>query len=122
MELAIIAVLAAVGIWFFFFRNKKIDEGTNDAAAPYKIEPPILEKSVSVPTQEVTPEPVTETKTEEKPKKSKKAPKSTAKAEVATKRARKGGKFVGDDKSTSEVNEAFKDGKSPKKPKMEVAK
>lgn len=50
--------------------------------------------------------------------KPKKAPKSPAKAEVAEKRTRKSGKFVGDDKSTPDVNEAFKDGKTPaKKPK-----
>lgn len=59
----------------------------------------------------------------------KKAPKSPAKAEVAEKRARKNGKFVGDDESTPDVNEAFKDGKAPakkatarKKPSMKVAK
>lgn len=58
----------------------------------------------------------------------KKAPKSPAKAEVAEKRTRKGGKFVGDDKSTPDVNEAFKDGKAPakkatkKKPALKVEK
>ena len=58
----------------------------------------------------------------------KKAPKSPAKAEVAQKRTRKGGKFVGDDKSTPDVNEAFKDGKAPakkpakKKPNIKIAK
>ena len=56
----------------------------------------------------------------------KKAPKSPAKAEVAEKRTRKGGKFVGDDKSTPGVNEAFKDGKAPakkpKKPNIKIAK
>ena len=59
----------------------------------------------------------------------KKAPKSPAKAEVAEKRTRKGGKFVGDDKSTPAVNEAFKDGKAPakktpakKKPTLKVEK
>lgn len=50
--------------------------------------------------------------------KPKKVPKSPAKAEVAAKRTRKSGKFVGDDKSTADINEAFKDGKTPpKKPK-----
>ena len=58
----------------------------------------------------------------------KKAPKSPAKAEVAEKRTRKNGKFVGDDKSTPDVNEAFKDGKAPakkpakKKPNIKIAK
>lgn len=58
----------------------------------------------------------------------KKAPKSPAKAEVAEKRVRKNGKFVGDDKSTPDVNEAFKDGKAPakkaskKKPPLKVEK
>lgn len=58
----------------------------------------------------------------------KKAPKSTAKSEVAAKRVRKNGKFVGDDKSTPDVNEAFKDGKAPakkptkKKPNIKIAK
>ena len=42
----------------------------------------------------------------------------TAKAEIAGKRTRKDGKFVKDDPSTPDVNEAFKDGKAPvKKPK-----
>lgn len=60
-----------------------------------------------------------------KPVKPKKEPKQPAKAEVAEKRTRKGGKFVGDDKSTPDVNEAFKDGKAPakkKKPNMKVVK
>lgn len=58
----------------------------------------------------------------------KKAPKSPAKAEAAEKRTRKSGKFVGDDKSTPDVNEAFKDGKTPvkkatkKKPNIKIAK
>lgn len=58
----------------------------------------------------------------------KKAPKSPAKAEVAEKRTRKNGKFAGDDKSTPDVNEAFKDGKAPakktakKKPSLKVEK
>ncbi len=56
----------------------------------------------------------------------KKAPKSPAKAEVAEKRTRKSGKFVSDDKSTPNVNEAFKDGKAPakkpKKPTMKIVK
>jgi len=38
-----------------------------------------------------------------------------AKAEIAGKRTRKGGKFVKDDPSTPDVNEAFKDGKTPAK-------
>jgi hypothetical protein len=38
-----------------------------------------------------------------------------AKAEIAGKRTRKGGKFVKDDPSTPDVNEAFKDGKAPAK-------
>lgn len=50
-----------------------------------------------------------------------KAPK-TPKAAVAEKRTRKGGKFVGDDKSTKEVNEAYKDGKKPEKVSKKPAK
>jgi hypothetical protein len=49
----------------------------------------------------------------------------TPKAEVAEKRTRSKGKFVGDDKSTPDVNEAFKDGKAPpkkKKPNIKIAK
>lgn len=49
-----------------------------------------------------------------------------AKAEIAEKRARKDGKFVADDPSTPDVNEAFTEGKAPpkrvKKPKIEVSK
>lgn len=45
-------------------------------------------------------------------------PAKSPKAEVAAKRSRSKGKFVGDDKSTTEVNEAYKDGvKPPKKSK-----
>ena len=71
---------------------------------------------------------IVEVKTEPKKAPAKKAPKSPAKAEVAQKRTRKGGKFVGDDKSTPDVNEAFKDGKAPakkpakKKPNIKIAK
>ena len=43
--------------------------------------------------------------------------KSAAKSNVAKARARKSGKFVGDDKSTTDVNEAFKEGVSPANPK-----
>ena len=39
----------------------------------------------------------------------------TAKAEIAGKRTRKDGKFVKDDPSTPDVNEAYKDGKAPAK-------
>lgn len=69
-----------------------------------------------------------EVKTEPKKTPAKKAPKSPAKAEVAEKRTRKNGKFAGDDKSTPDVNEAFKDGKAPakkpakKKPNIKIAK
>jgi hypothetical protein len=50
-----------------------------------------------------------------------------AKAEIAGKRTRKGGKFVKDDPSTPNVNEAFKDGKAPikktkKNPSLKVEK
>lgn len=48
------------------------------------------------------------------------------KAEIASKRTRKGGKFVKDDPSTPDVNEAFKDGKAPakkaKKPNIKIVK
>lgn len=66
-----------------------------------------------------------EIKKEEKKPRAKKEPKSPAKAEVAEKRTRKSGKFVADDKSTPDVNEAFKEGKAPakkKKPTMKVVK
>ena len=80
------------------------------------------ELKVEVGTVEVKTEPA-------KKAPAKKAPKSPAKAEVAEKRTRKNGKFVGDDKSTPDVNEAFKDGKAPakkapakRKPKLKVEK
>jgi hypothetical protein len=64
------------------------------------------------------------------PKKpAKKAPKSPAKAKVASTRTRKDGKFIADDKSIPDVNEAFKDGKATakkapakKKPAMKIVK
>lgn len=127
MELVLILAVLAVLVWFFVFRQSSVVEEAS-SPAPYKVETPVVEK-VAVNTVAVTevvsqpaPEVKAEVKPEEKAKKPKKAPKSTAKAEVAAKRTRKSGKFVGDDKSTPDVNEAFKAGKSPKKPKMSVAK
>lgn len=81
----------------------------------------VLELKTEVGEVEVKTEPAKEAP-------AKKAPKSPAKAKVAEKRTRKGGKFVGDDKSTPDVNEAFKDGKAPakkpakKKPNIKIAK
>lgn len=77
----------------------------------------VLELKTEVGNVEVKTEPA-------KKAPAKKAPKSPAKSEVAQKRTRKGGKFVGDDKSTPDVNEAFKDGKAPgkKNPKLKVEK
>ena len=54
--------------------------------------------------------------------------KSSPNVELAGKRTRKNGKFVADDKSTPNVNEAFIDGKAPvkkapkKKPNIKIAK
>lgn len=54
-------------------------------------------------------------------------PGKSLKSDLAAKRTRKKGKFVGDDKSTSDVNEAYKSGKKPpskakikKKPNLKV--
>lgn len=54
-------------------------------------------------------------------------PIKSAKAEVAERRTRKKGKFVGDDKRTPAVNEAYKEGvkpapkkRKPKKPDLKV--
>jgi hypothetical protein len=125
MELILVlAVIVAAG-YFFIFRDKKaVKEATSEA--PYKVEttqPVVPAELPKIATE--TESPVVKPAEETKAKKqtfAKKAAKSPAKAEVAAKRTRKGGKFVGDDKSTTGVNEAFKDGKSPKKPKMTVAK
>lgn len=98
----------------------------NDTTPVVKAEESVVAKAVEAKAEvnnvEVKAEPA-------KKAPAKRAPKSAAKAEVAEKRTRKGGKFVGDDKSTPEVNEAFKDGKAPtkkapakKKPSMKVAK
>lgn len=80
-------------------------------AAPYKVEPqpPMVEPAPAVidtyqPVEKVA-EPVP-------------APAPVPAAEPKPKRARKSGKFAGDDKLTVEVNEAWQGGKAPaKKPK-----
>lgn len=71
-----------------------------------------------------TAQPVVEVKSTEKVETKAKPKKTTPKAKVASTRSRNKGKFVGDDKTTPEVNEAFIDGKSPakkKKPNIKVA-
>ncbi len=118
MEILIgIAVLAVLVYVYTRFFAKPSDQ---DGVKPIVVPPtrPVDEVKVEVASVEVV--------TMAEP--AKKAPKSPAKAEVAEKRTRKGGKFVGDDKSTPGVNEAFKGGKAPakkakpKKPKMTVVK
>lgn len=82
-------------------------------AAPYKVEPqpPMVEPVPAVavvvePTPTPAPEPVV-------------TPQPAPAAEPKPKRARKNGKFAGDDKLTVEVNEAWAGGKAPaKKPKV----
>lgn len=112
MEFLIIALILIVGGYFGwqYYQAKK------SVIDPYVNEVVNNEKEVAAPVEAVKTEPT------------KKAPKSPAKAEVAQKRTRKNGKFAGDDKSTPDVNEAFKDGKAPakkptkKKPTMKIAK
>lgn len=59
-----------------------------------------------VPEPAVVPEPVAEVVPE---------PPKVSKSEIAKKRTRKVGKFVADDPTTPDVNEAFLEGKSPVK-------
>lgn len=117
--LAAIAIAAFIG--YKYYQAKSVV--TDTYALPEAAE-------VKVGTVEVVTTDVVEAEQEEvKKTKAKKEPKAPAKAEVAAKRTRKGGKFVGDDKSTADVNEAFKDGKAPakkpatkKKPTLKVEK
>ena len=124
MEFLLVAVAVAIAVYigYSYYQAKKAvsDVYVLPESAEVKVEP--ISVVATVDAGEVV-------KEEAKKAKPKKEPKSPTKAEVAEKRTRKGGKFVGDDKSTPEVNEAFKDGKAPtkkapakKKPSMKVAK
>lgn len=111
MELLIILAvgIAVVGIYLSYKSNKKL---LNEEL--FDINVPVTNPTIDEPVLElVTEEVIEEVKeVESKPKK------SVIKSEVAKKRTRNKGKFVGDDESTPDVNEAFKDGKDhPKKPK-----
>jgi hypothetical protein len=52
MELVIILAVAAVGVWYFFFRDKElVKEATNEA--PYKVDvPPVVEPAKVEPVVE----------------------------------------------------------------------
>jgi hypothetical protein len=52
MELVIILAVAAVGVWYFFFRDKELlKEATNEA--PYKVDvPPVVEPAKVEPVVE----------------------------------------------------------------------
>lgn len=100
MELVIILVIAAIGIWYFFFRDKKTLEDATGPVAPYKVEPMAVAEVTKVElvgTPEITNQPVAESEAQ-KQKKAKSKPASKPKA---TKTAPK---------------------PKAKKPKMEVAK
>lgn len=127
MELIIALVVIAIGavIVYKAFNKEKADGShplDSIIPAPAPVKDVVTEDgTVSVPVEQ---------KVEPEAEPVKAAPAPTAKAEVAAKRTRKNGKFVGDDKSTPDVNEAFKEGKAPakarkpktKKPKMTVVK
>lgn len=98
----ILAVAVVIALYIFAYKPSTSD---ND----------VLVLTDEAPIEEVPAPPVIEEEPVNKPK--------TAKAEVAAKRTRKAGKFVGDDKSTTNVNEAFTDGKTPeKKPRVKSSK
>lgn len=101
MEIIVVLVVAAVALFWFAFKRKPVPTVAEKTVAevPYKVEVPVV-------TEVVTP---VATAPEVK--------KPTAKQKVAATRTRKSGKFVGDDKATPNVNEAFKDGKAPAKTK-----
>lgn len=124
MEFLLVAVAVAIAVYigYSYYQAKKAvsDVYVLPESAEVKVEP--VSVVATVDAGEVV-------KEEVKKSKPKKEPKSPAKAEVAEKRTRKGGKFVGDDKSTPDVNEAFTDGKAPekkapakKKPNIKIAK
>ena len=114
MNLSLFLILAVAVVIALYIFAYKLSTSGND----------VLVLADEAPIEEVQAAPVIEEEPVKKPK--------TAKAEMATKRTRKAGKFVGDDKSTPDVNEAFTDGKTPeekprvksskKKPDLKVAK
>lgn len=126
MEFLIAVVVIALGAYFgyTYYKAKKVavDVYVLPESAEVKVEGNVATVAATEANIEAVKE---EIKKEEKKPKAKKEPKSPAKAEVAEKRTRKSGKFVADDKSTPDVNEAFKEGKVPakkKKPTMKVVK
>lgn len=134
MEFLLVAVAVAIAVYigYSYYKAKKAvsDVYVLPESAEVKVEPLNIVKvevgDVSLAEAEKRVDTVREEIKKAKPKKE---PKSPSKAEVAEKRTRKGGKFVGDDKSTPDVNEAFKDGKAPakkaptkKKPNIKIAK
>lgn len=134
MEFLLVAVTVAIAVYigYSYYKTKKVvsDVYVLPESAEVKVEPLNIVKVEVGDVSLVEAEKRVDTVKEEiKNAKPKKEPKSPAKAEVAEKRARKGGKFVGDDKATPDVNEAFKDGKAPekkapakKKPNIKIAK
>jgi hypothetical protein len=99
MEIIVVLVVVAVALYWFAFRKRPDSYTTKEIvaeAAPYKVEAPVVAEVAPVAAE---------------------GKKATAKQKVAASRTRKGGKFVGDDKSTPNVNEAFKEGKAPAKTK-----
>lgn len=132
MEFLIFLVIVAVacGIGYAYYKAKATTTTYEiPASAEVKVEGNVATVEIGeLPVKEAE-QVVEAVKEEVKKAKPKKEPKQPAKAEVAEKRTRKGGKFVADDKSTPDVNEAFKDGKAPakkpaakKKPNIKIAK
>lgn len=134
MEILIVLVILAVGsyVGYHYYQAKKV------SPEPYILPEPVEVKvePLNIVTVEVGDVSLAEAeqrietvKEEIKKAKPKRAPKSPAKVEIAEKRNRKNGKFVPDDKSTPDVNEAFKDGQAPakkspakKKPNIKIVK
>jgi hypothetical protein len=98
----IILVLAVLGglFWWLLLRSDT-SKNQESTLAPYKVETPPVSESVAAPIEIKVEEPVPTLVPEtvvEKPK-----------------RAKRRGKFVADDKTTPDVNEAWEDGKTPAK-------
>ena len=122
MEFLIFAVVVAIAVYvgYKYYQAKTVtpDVYVLPESAEVKIEPlDVVNVEVGDVSLAEAEKRVEVVKEEVKKAKPKKEPKSPAKAEVAEKRVRKNGKFVADDPSTPDVNEAFKDGKPKKKKK-----
>lgn len=114
MELVIILAVAAVAVWYFFFRDKEtVQEAISPA--PYKVDITPVVETTSAPVAEVKPAEVTAPITEVKaPAKAKRTPKPKAEPTKAPAKAKTAAKPKAPTKAKAPAK--------AKVPKMTVAK